>query len=406
MAEDVLAPNFQTMKEFFAYHGDCGQLATLSGLATRDPHRWPLLGATLDTIVADQIRDGFASAALSGGQTIYDISNWLRQHESVPCTIVGWTPSLNTNKQSFSLAALQAALQAQIGTRADGTHYWKRPVLIEVSKAGAGFPQDEPGVEYHFVVVAGVQLPDGGWFRADGDAVRYNDANGGRKPPILTTWSQIITAAPIGYVIIDLDVADVPPEVVMILLDYSNGVVVGAHDKDRPGQRLGSGMAKEAAARSWLTLSLLRGEPHFSNGLVLPSGISYAIFNNATSPAGMMTYSRNWNVQVQAASDIATAFDDALRLAEAARNDSNTFKAQLLTAQADLKASQAEVANYIKTTETLVAQVANYQSMVDELKVQLADCEAQQPPAPPAPPAGYNELLTFLNALGIPHSAA
>lgn len=203
--EDVLAPNAFTMKEFFSFHGDCGQDATLMGLHTRDPKRWPLDGATLDAIVREQLADGYADANLSGGQNIYSIARWLREKQKVPVTVVGWDPNQNTNKATFSLAAFHDALKAQIGTDTSGKHYWKRPVVAEIQATGAGLPEDEHNVQVHFVTFMGVGLPDSGWYRGDGDAVAYNDPNGGLKKPILTPWSEVVAAQPIAWLVIELD---------------------------------------------------------------------------------------------------------------------------------------------------------------------------------------------------------
>jgi lysozyme-like protein len=236
--EDVLAPDAATMKEFFTYHGDCGQLATLAGLHTRNPLRWPLNGATLNAITDQQIAAGYADASLSGGQNIYSIARWLREHENVPCTVVGWDTSLNSGGAVFSVDGVHNALKAQISMNPDGTHFWKRPVVIEVSTTGAGLIEDEHNVQFHFIGVGGVQLPDGGWYRWDGDAVSYNDPNGGLMPLILTSWSEIANATPIAWLVVELDAV-------------AGGAPVGwtmagnvAHDNATPPHTVGTGLAQ------------------------------------------------------------------------------------------------------------------------------------------------------------------
>lgn len=212
-----LMANFQTLTEFGQYHGDCGELATLAALHPLDPARWPLTLATLNQMVADEIKVGDADPALSGGQNIPHLDDYLRRmgiEHTTYCSYAGPLPG-NAPFKPFSLDELHIELKmtADPGLRLC-------PDIIEWANGGA-LPGDESGVRYHYSAKGGVDTgpnDDGnpahgaGYLFADGD----NRASGATPgDPIRYTWlssdgHDVVHAQPCGYIAITQH-AVVPP---------------------------------------------------------------------------------------------------------------------------------------------------------------------------------------------------
>lgn len=183
-----LLPNFKTLSEFGAYHGDCGELATLAALHSIDPAGWPLTLVFLDRMVADELRAGLADPGLSGGQNIPAIDTYLARR-GIAHTTVGYA--------QFTLDAFHADLKANAGVR---------PVIVEWANAGA-LPGDERGVRYHYSTCGGIDTGPAGdgvggaYLWADGDNAASTKADGG-SAPVRYTWQQVVAAQPIGYIVI------------------------------------------------------------------------------------------------------------------------------------------------------------------------------------------------------------
>jgi hypothetical protein len=179
-----ILPGFATLSEFFSFHGDCGELATLAALHTIDPQRWPLSGAALDALTKDELLHGEADPKLSGGQNIPSICRFL-ERVGIAYTVVGYS--------AFTLDKLHAALKQWAGLK---------PLIVEWSKAGA-LPGDEKGVQYHYSCCGGIDTSAlggvGGYLWADGD-----NRSSGKSPgaPVIYTWEQIQAAAPIAYIVL------------------------------------------------------------------------------------------------------------------------------------------------------------------------------------------------------------
>ena len=197
-----LCPHFSSMSEFIpsstgqVSHGDCGWDALLMAANTYDPARFPLTGDGLAALRDDAIAHGYADA--NGAVNIPNLDRYLTDH-GYPHRTVGYA--------QFDLAALHTLIQGYL------TGALKSPIILETSTAGAGLPEDEAGVQFHFFALGGEDSAaldgdgaTGGYLRGDGDAVKYNNWPG-PKYPLATSWNEIVKAGIIGYIILD----GVPP---------------------------------------------------------------------------------------------------------------------------------------------------------------------------------------------------
>lgn len=183
-----MMPYAGSESEFGGLHGDCGPDDTLMGLHTLDPNRWPLTFAALAALNADEARRGYEAA--NGAQNITDMANYLSAL-GVAHQLIGYA--------QFNLATFHADLLTHAGL-----HF----IAWETSTAGAGLPEDERGVLFHFAGIVGIDdqatMPDGhtgGYYRVDGDSSTDN-ASGLPTAPIPTSWQEIQASGPIAYIII------------------------------------------------------------------------------------------------------------------------------------------------------------------------------------------------------------
>lgn len=183
-----MLPNAASLSEFGGLTGDCGPDATLMLLHCVNPARFPLTFAELAAINADEAARHLEAA--NGAQNIPSMDAYLTaigvQHRTV-----GYA--------QFSFPQFHADLQAEAGVHG---------VLWETSTAGAGLPEDERGVQYHFAGIVGIDdtaaMPDGhtgGYYRVDGDS-NTDNASGLPTAPIPTSWQEIQASGPIAYIII------------------------------------------------------------------------------------------------------------------------------------------------------------------------------------------------------------
>lgn len=183
-----MLPNAASLSEFGGLTGDCGPDATLMLLHCVNPSRFPLTFAELAAINADEAARHLEAA--NGAQNIPDMDAYLTAL-GVAHTTVGYS--------QFNLSQLHADLHTEAGVHG---------VLWETSTAGAGLPEDERGVQYHFAGIVGIDdtaaMPDGhtgGYYRVDGDS-NTDNASGLPTAPIPTSWQEIQASGPIAYIII------------------------------------------------------------------------------------------------------------------------------------------------------------------------------------------------------------
>lgn len=184
-----MLPNAGSLSEFGGLFGDCGPDATLMLLHCLNPARYPLTFAALAAINADEAARHLEAA--NGAQNIPDMDAYL--------SALGVTHRTVSYAQ-FNLSQFHADLHTEAGVHG---------VLWETSTAGAGLPEDERGVAYHFAGIVGIDdtaaMPDGhtgGYYRVDGDS-RTDSASGLPTAPIPTSWQEIAASGPIAYIIID-----------------------------------------------------------------------------------------------------------------------------------------------------------------------------------------------------------
>jgi hypothetical protein len=203
----ILLPDFMTISEFIPdpaknneqSFGDCMWDALMMAAHVYDRTKYPLNGVTLGSIRDDAIAQGMAAA--NGAVNIPNAVKYLRlRGYSFRC--YGYDNVAN-NYNPFTTDVLHSTLKAFF----DGT--LTSPVIIETSTDGLGLPEDEPTVQFHYFTIGGadvaIHCPDGttgGYYRGDGDAVKYN-AWPGPKAPIPTSWEEIFKTTPVGFMIID-----------------------------------------------------------------------------------------------------------------------------------------------------------------------------------------------------------
>lgn len=191
-------PGFRSLSEFGAYHGDCGECAALGVLHTLDPQRFPLTLTELNHLTSDAIAHSEADAALSGGMNIPHLDAMLARL-GIAHTAVGYA--------DFTIDKLHADLKANAGARG---------VIVEWSRGGA-LPGDEPGVQYHYSSCGGIDTGPAGdgiggcYLWCDGDNSASTKADGGSNA-LRYTWSQVVAAAPIAYILVTMaPVVPTPP---------------------------------------------------------------------------------------------------------------------------------------------------------------------------------------------------
>lgn len=228
-----MCPGAESMSEFVGLpvheYGDCGPDATLMALHAVARSPFPLSPYGLGQIDADEQRLGDAES--NGAQNIPHMDAYLA-HLGIPHATVGY--------DTFTLAGLHTALHTSYGPTGCSA------VIVETSAAGAGLPDDESGVQYHFFSIVGMddaaRTPDGfigGYLRVDGDS-RTDDQSGGLTAPILTSWQEIANTAPIAYIVLP-PTGNTGGTAVWKLDLNAQGQLVGAHDDK--GHTVGAGFA-------------------------------------------------------------------------------------------------------------------------------------------------------------------
>lgn len=213
-------PNFKTLTEFGAYHGDCFWLAFLAAMHCVDPVAWPLTLEKLNAITADAIARGYADASLSGGININNADRYLTDHHIAHRT-VGYEEFART-----PIEDVHTVVKANAGIK---------PMIFEWANGGH-FHGDEPGVHFHFSMLGGIDsafkmlwnavLYTGAYFFADGD-----DRSDRSTPtdPIPHPWAEVLYATPIAYIIIEEPIRQEQPPVWTKLPDGSAHDSLGHH---------------------------------------------------------------------------------------------------------------------------------------------------------------------------------
>jgi len=164
--------NAANFSEFHGYFGDCGPTAEL--LALHVIKGAALTAADLDNIVHRDQAAGWASG--SGVIGVGGIMNDLSRFENVA-------------SQSFGGGAWLSLLNQYAG---------KKPIIFLYSRAGAGLPGDERGVQWHYNTNLG-SLGNGRWLFGDGD----NSLASSGKLNIYTTGN-LATASPNAEIVVGL----------------------------------------------------------------------------------------------------------------------------------------------------------------------------------------------------------
>lgn len=269
-----LLPGFKTLSEFGAYHGDCGECATLGVLHSLDPQRFPLTLNELNHLTSDAIAHSEADASLSGGMNIPHLDAMLTRL-GIAHTTVGYG--------AFTLDRLHSDLKANAGAHG---------VIVEWSKGGA-LPGDESVVQLHYSSCGGIDTGPAGdgvggaylWCDGDNSATTKND---GGSAPIRYTWSQVVNAAPIGYI----SVSQQAVKAMITIERNSAGHVTGAHDES--GARLGQGFAELVDAQHWTGANIALSERYIG-------AVALAVLTNDQT----LTYSAAHGTQAHAGADLA-----------------------------------------------------------------------------------------------------
>lgn len=187
-------PGAESLSEFVGLpthqYGDCGEDATLMALHAINPAKWPLTPAGLGSLDNAEESAGYADAG--GAQNIPHMDAYLTKL-GIPHTTVGYA--------DYTEDKLHNQLRLFLSAHSPD------PVIAEYSDAGAGFPDDEAGVKFHFNMYAGeddstpVRGYVGGYLRGDGDSNTDSGA-GAMTPLILTPWEEINAAQPIAYIVV------------------------------------------------------------------------------------------------------------------------------------------------------------------------------------------------------------
>lgn len=179
-------------------YGDCGEDATLMALHSLWPALYPLTPTGLGTI--DRLEEEQGYAAAGGAQNIPSMDAYL--------TKIG----ISHSTYGYNTVDVVDKLHYQL--RLFLEKHYHAPVIVEYSEAGEGFPDDEPGVKYHFNTFLGeddsAPAPGGyvgGYLRGDGDS-RTDSTSGATTPLILTPWAEIQKAVPIAYIVIHAQTPD------------------------------------------------------------------------------------------------------------------------------------------------------------------------------------------------------
>ena len=267
-------------------HGDtCGPIVVMDYLNVKDPANWPMTNARLDQLRAELISLGFMNVGNEAGMTITQIDAALRHYGVTPVKVVPY--DANLSQAQFHSDLILSLVSHQM-------------VIYETSKAFA-LPRNQGGVQYHFVLVGGIDSTAGYWV-ANGDTVDALQSQTAVDP----TWvgiGPIEASGPCGYIVLpslDVVVTPPPPPPPMILLEKdATGAIIGAHDREN-NLHIGAGFAQAMASRSWLMDHIVVGE-HGLEGTA-----TFAVVSNANGPHAVMTFTPKVGVVVFNDADLAT----------------------------------------------------------------------------------------------------
>lgn len=272
---DFIMPNFASASEFMASstgevsHGDCGWLVVLAAFHSFAPEQYPLNGDSLAALRDEAIAHMFADP--NGAVNIPNLDAYLHWRGVPHQTFCSYATAIGGNPPFAGGFDLEGGLHNVLRRFALPVPL-DAVVCVETSTAGAGLPQDEPGVQFHYFGVGGIKLPvsnsagviteEGGYWRADGDAVAVNPPSGGIAP-LLTTWGEVVATNPVGFIIIlGLPAAPLPAPAPSGGTAVSwqaelapDGTLVGAHDAN--GAHAGTGDAAIVLAHYAGTTSLI-----------------------------------------------------------------------------------------------------------------------------------------------------
>lgn len=178
-------------------HGDtCGPLVILDYLHLHDPAHHPLTIAHLDAMRADLISWGLMNTKAYRGMTISSIAAAFEQHYGVkPVKVAPYSASLDF--QTFRADLIRALLAHQL-------------VIMETANAAA-LPDNQRGVQYHFVLFGGIDSASG-YYTCNGDTYTALRHPGGTVSPVWYGVKSLAAAKPVGYIILpSLDPVTPPP---------------------------------------------------------------------------------------------------------------------------------------------------------------------------------------------------
>lgn len=273
-------PGFETMAEIDGHGDTCGIDAMLAYLHVAK-------GLPLSLDLVDALRQHLINLHLfDHGMTMQSIAAALSQLYGVhPVSLVPWggvtDTGLRTDLKNATLA--------------------RQAVILETSRA-YNLPDNQPGVQNHFVTVWGIDSELGYW-TANGDTETALRSTG-ITSPVWYTWANIEAAAIGSYMILPAIVEG--PSVAIVIDKNAAGLVTGAHENGDYSKHVGAGFALTIEQRALTALSIADNDRAFAGREIC----------TLSAPHGgtpqVLTYSQQWNVQVYAGEDLQTIVHELL----------------------------------------------------------------------------------------------
>lgn len=178
-------------------HGDtCGPIAYLDYLHLLTPAQWPLNVTAIDTLRQFAIDDGNMNQPAWGrGMTITSMAAELEHRLHItPVKVVPYNAALDF--AAFRADLIAALLKHQL-------------VIMETSNAAA-LPDNQPGVQYHFVLMGGLDS-NLGYYTCNGDTMTALAHPGAAVEPVWYGRDALAASKPCGYLILPALAPPAPP---------------------------------------------------------------------------------------------------------------------------------------------------------------------------------------------------
>lgn len=230
--------------------------------------------ANTDAIRAQMIAAGLMNTPAYRGMTITSLAVGFETYYNVkPVKVVAYNASLDLNTFHTDLVAAMEAQQL---------------VIMETANASA-LPDAQPGVQYHFILIGGIDSTLGYW-TCNGDTETALHSSGVTSP-VWYTWSNLVSSQPVGYIILP----KVSALAMSIIVETdAQGYVTGAHDAADPKLHIGAGFAFRAQSDGLLGDDITLGETYLAS-------TAYCILSQRTS----MTWTQAGGVQRYDGADLA-----------------------------------------------------------------------------------------------------